>query len=320
MKFLTFILLLVSNLAVAQTFQVLHADKGEPIPGATIQFSQSKGTFTDIDGYFHIKKLKNIDSVQISSVGFYSKSVSKSELLSNTVIFLKEDVSQLDEILLKKTTSKILKHKIPLKIKNYAPRSIHRSSSFNSIEVTFIPYPEELKTKGPVKIKSIVVHTMHYGWPDPEKEGRFYPFKVNLYKSSTQKKHPKLKDSLLTGIRARRLKGQPNPVIIPIDDKELMLPKEGIYVSFEALDASEYPTHAPIPVPRILAKRGGLWEHPTIGSPMLKVILVNPKKATSYSYSLNKKGHAIILEDGSTKYYWEKQKDFIYNITIEIEY
>jgi len=96
--------LLASTFAFSQSYTatVVSAQTGEPIPFATVQFSQNSGTITNENGIFSIdmsrvEKLQ--DSIRISSMGFKNVSVYPTKA-TDTIITLKEQLNELDNVFL----------------------------------------------------------------------------------------------------------------------------------------------------------------------------------------------------------------------------
>lgn len=307
MKLLLFFL--IGNLSFCQNFKVLDKKTNKGIPYANIDFYNKNGTTSNEIGKFEINDLKGIDSIKISSLGYYTKTISVDNLKKLAVIFLEENVSNLDDVFLKNKTFKILEHQKPLvDIKLKA-----RDFSYEEIVVTYIPFPGFINQDEKVKIKSIIVNTTGL----LSKKRRYYPFKVNLYSSNKKYHPPKLKDSLLLGKITSRKKDESNKVKIDISNSEIFLDKKGIYVSFETLEKKDYPQDTLYKAAKAL--KSIEKENYNQYAAAVRTIPINPKTTKVYSFSLDKK-RKILFKDDSIENYWKMEKDFIYDLTIEIEY
>lgn len=319
MKKHTLFLLLFSIVTTlfSQNFQILSLKTKKPISYSSIEYSNGSGKFSDENGFFVINDNKEIDFVIVSSLGFYPKKITISELKKSKFIFLEENISRLDEIVINQMISKTLKHYRPPHIINTNfYKSAHRLLAYDALGVTFIPYPKDIDTNMTVKIKNIVVSTTYYGSGEKARSRKYWPFKVNLYKSNQKNTAPRLKDSLLTGIISHREEGSSNPVKIPVDNYNLELTKDGVFVSFEVLPKSFYKEQVKDHVPRKLAKKGFVA---TSLGPVVRTIKLGSKKHDSHSYTLDKRD--VFQDDsGESREYWEKEREFIYDITLEIEY
>jgi len=271
MKKHTLFLLLFSIVTTlfSQNFQILSLKTKKPISYSSIEYSNGSGKFSDENGFFVINDNKEIDFVIVSSLGFYPKKITISELKKSKFIFLEENISRLDEIVINQMISKTLKHYRPPHIINTNfYKSAHRLLAYDALGVTFIPYPKDIDTNMTVKIKNIVVSTTYYGSGEKARSRKYWPFKVNLYKS------------------------------------------------FEVLPKSFYKEQVKDHVPRKLAKKGFVA---TSLGPVVRTIKLGSKKHDSHSYTLDKRD--VFQDDsGESREYWEKEREFIYDITLEIEY
>ena len=118
-----FLSLLVSCLlmgaAVAQNSTVtgrVTDEKGEPIPGASVQIKGSKtgGTAANADGTFTLK-VANGASLIVSAAGFESKTVAAS---ANVVIKLAVSINSLNEVVVTGTGSAVSKRKLAISVQS----------------------------------------------------------------------------------------------------------------------------------------------------------------------------------------------------------
>lgn len=282
-----------------QEFKIIDKNSNEPIPNATVSFLNGKGTYTDINGIFSLNKFAK-DSLEITAIGYKTKKIA---IPLSSVIYLDSEITELEEVKIKNLKTKILKHKSGFNNINIVVRDF----TYNEFVCTYIPFPVELDSTDTIKIKNIVVNTTGLR----SKKRRYYPFKVNLFSSNNEYKHPKLEDSLLTGIITSRKKGQSNIVKIDISDYDLTLSKKGIFISFETLSKSEYPQKNLYKFHKIFMDKKNPY---TDYAAAVKTLKINPDK-NIYSYQLIK--YKSI--EGDSKY-WKKEKDRIYDLTLEIEY
>ena len=315
MKYIIFVFFFFYNFSFGQEYRVINKSTQASISEANIDFLNGSGTFTDEKGVFKIPLIIQIDSIRISSVGFKTKKISLKNLKSYLTVLLEEDISTLEEVVLKSTTVELLKHEKPFSTHRLLNSRIIEFRS-GEIGVTYIPFPENIEKGKEVIIKKIVVNTES----STSKERGYYPFKVNLYSADRLYFPPKLKDSLLTGIITSRKKGESKQVVIDIEDFDLRLSEDGVFVSFETLPDKYYPNGTGIDpaykTPKRLIKKG--YVYAGYGA-VLRSIGVNPKKTKTYSFSLNKNRKLMFIDD-NIENYWQMKKDYIYDLTIEIEY
>lgn len=106
MKFYTLVLfsglILFTNVLSAQTIitgQVLNKESSEPIGYVNIGIvKQQVGTVSNVDGVFSLKSENEQDSVLFSAIGFYSESVSISDILEKGEVFLTSRIYESEEI------------------------------------------------------------------------------------------------------------------------------------------------------------------------------------------------------------------------------
>lgn len=315
MKKIIFIFIFFYNFSFGQEFKVLNKKTQTPIPEVNVDFLDGNGTFTDEKGVFIIPLKTQIDSIRISSVGFKTKKISLKDLKNHLTVLLEEDISTLEEVLITSTTVELLEHEKPFSTHRLLNSRIVEFRS-GEIGVTYIPFPDNIEKGKVVIIKKIVVNTDSH----TSKERGYYPFKVNLYSADSLYFPPKLKDSLMTGIITSRKKGEPKQVVIDIEDYDLRLGEDGIFVSFETLPDKYYPNGTGIDpahkTPKRLDKKG--YVYAGYGA-QIRSIGVNPQKTKVYSYSLDKNIKLMFVDD-NIEDYWQMKKDFIYDLTIEIEY
>lgn len=297
------LLLFAGGILNAQEFYILNEVDKSSVPNAHIDYLNGAGTTSDSKGKFILKG--TIDSIKITSLGFKPLTIKLSNIYPQNKILLQENAITLDEVSMFNKKVKLLKHKKPFK-----PKFKFRDFTDNERVITFIPFPE-IKNNS-ILIKNIVVNTTGF----LDKERRYYPFKVNLYKVSTKYKPPLLKDSLLTGILTSRKTGEPSLIRINMEEQEILLPSEGIYASFETLDESYYPKDSVY----LYTKRFGwqYWQKYT--APVVKTIQKNIKKTISYSYRMVRRRYNELNGEEINEDYWQLEKDFIYDITLEVEY
>ena len=281
-----------------QEFIVLDKKTNEPIPNVSISFLNGKGTYTDINGIFEINKYAK-DSLELTSIGYASKKIA---IPSISKIYLVSETTELEEVEIKSLRRKILKHKSGVKNINIVVRDF----TYNEFVCTYIPFPIELDSVKTIKIKSIIINTTGLR----SKKRRYYPFKVNLFSTNNHYNHPDLKDSLITGIKTSRKKGNSHFVNIDISDHHVTLPKNGVYVSFETLSKSEYPQENLYKALKIF--RNKKVEGYTDYGAAVKTLKINPENKIFSNRLIRKKSNNYT--------FWKKEKDFIYDLTIEVEY
>ncbi|MGR7813984.1 carboxypeptidase-like regulatory domain-containing protein [Lacinutrix undariae] len=316
MKEIILVSLFICKMAYCQNFRVIDVVTKQPVVYANIDFLNSKGTFTNTKGEFNIALVDVIDSIKISSVGYVTKYMTYNDLLNDSVIGLEQDITNLNEVVIQNKKVKILKHKKPLRLLNLGPIKVdHEEFTSGELGVTYIPFPVDITDTTDVYIKQIIVNTTGY----TSEERKYYPFKVNLYAFNKAYHPPKIEDSLMMGIIASRKKGETSKVVINIDDK-IKLSKKGVFVSFETLPDKYYPNNTGIDTsyktPKRLKKRNLVY----IGyGAVAKTIDINPKKTKVYSFSLNK-NIKLMFDDDDINDYWKMKENFIYDLTIKVEY
>ena len=306
-SFLTLIKVLTYTLIVgklsAQEFYVLNSSNKTPIAYANADFLNGRGTNSDLNGKFVIETRP--DSIKITSMGFKTLLLSFNDLLLKKNIFLDENPVKLSEVSLTNRKNKILKHKGKPGLGIF-----YRDFTYDEKVITYIPYPD-IKSDN-VTINKIIVNSTGFN----SKKRKNLPFKVNLYKTRPKSRPPFLNDSILTGIVTRRKKGYTGKVKINVEKYNIQLPVNGIFVSFETLGKSYYPNDS---IYRYTKKLGWGYWHPysAIG---VKTIKSKKGKSKSYSYTLKRKSYLEIDVREIDEAYWTLEKDFIYDITIEISY
>ncbi|MCH7410524.1 TonB-dependent receptor [Belliella sp. DSM 111904] len=86
------------NQSIAIEGVIKEAKTGEPVPGATvIEKGTNNGTVTDVDGNFKINVNSSTAILTVSFIGFSQQEVSLNNK-SYIEVFLNEDISQLDEV------------------------------------------------------------------------------------------------------------------------------------------------------------------------------------------------------------------------------
>jgi len=300
-------LYLYCSISSAQEFTILNKSSNKPVPFAQIKFDNGSGIMADNNGKFKIKS-NTVDSIVITSLGYKAKKISLKGLKKEELIFfLDESAVLLNEAVVKKRKTKTLKHPKPFKIKIKV-----RDFTYNEVVITHIPYPKELSDN--ITIKNIVVNSTGL----LSKKRRYYPFKVNLYTSKKKGFPPNRKDSLLAGIITSRERGKGNFVKINIEDYNITLPPEGIYVSFETLSSKYYPKDT-------LYKTLKRVENIEIDNynnyaAAVQTIKIDIKKSRSYSFSLKRKSYKELNGELINEEYWQMEKDFLYDLTLEIKY
>ena len=95
-----FLLLFIANIAMAQDRTLtgkVTGDDGQPIPGATVRLKGATGAVqTDPNGTFRINAAASATAVEVSSLGFTTKTVSISGNTINVVLL--EDSKALSEV------------------------------------------------------------------------------------------------------------------------------------------------------------------------------------------------------------------------------
>lgn len=294
-------LFFVGSFAFAQKqFIVIDNYTKEPIPNVSVSFLNGKGTTTNNDGIFKINRFTK-DSLEITAIGYTSKRIA---IPLDNKIYLASETTSLDGVVVRNLRKRVLKHRLGLKNINIVVRDF----SYDEFVCTYIPFPIDLDSVNYVKVKSIIVNTTGLR----SKKRKFYPFKVNLFLTNNYYSHPELKDSLLTGIKTSRKKGHSHYVKIDISDKKIMLPRTGIYVSFETLSKSEYPNENLYKAYKVFRSKNELV-YAAYGA-AVKTLKISPE-SKSYSHRLIKQKSI----DGDFAYL-KKEKDIIYDLSLEIEY
>ena len=81
---------------------VLDKTTNKTIENVTIDFGNSKGTFTDNSGEFTLPKQFKIDTIKITAIGYQKQIVSlKNSTDLPITIYLEKEVSNLEEVFLK---------------------------------------------------------------------------------------------------------------------------------------------------------------------------------------------------------------------------
>ena len=99
-----FLLVLISTNCFAQNFSARLIDEKttEPIPFATIQYAKNKGVITNEEGIFSFDittKIKDQDSIHISSMGYETRTFALSQKL-DTLIVLAPKIFELNSVFL----------------------------------------------------------------------------------------------------------------------------------------------------------------------------------------------------------------------------
>ncbi len=305
MRFTIYLFLFFLTTVKGQEYVVLNEINRMPLPFVHIDFLNGTGTTSDSNGKFTFFGPKI--NVTITSVGFKPLTIDLKNIDSTNIIFLQENTIELDEVSLFNKKTKLLKHKSPIKI-----GSSVRDFTYDETVVTFIPYPKIDSDN--VIIKNIVINTtgLH------SKKRRYYPFKVNLYKVNKKYYPPKLEDSLFLGRVTSRKKGKPNLVKINIQEQNVSFPKEGIYVSFETLDERHYPKDTLYKIQKKI--QGISATNYNRYASAVKTINTKSLETNSYSYSLIRRYFNNLSGEKIKEEKWKFEKDFIYDITLEIKY
>jgi hypothetical protein len=96
-------LMLFTLMAYGQTYvqgRILDADNNEPLPFATIIFSETtSGTISNAQGIFQLQlTAQHSDTLLVSFIGYESKKVLLQEIIAHPVIYLKPTMVELDEL------------------------------------------------------------------------------------------------------------------------------------------------------------------------------------------------------------------------------
>lgn len=287
---------------------VLDKTTNKTIENVTIDFGNSKGTFTDNSGEFTLPKQFKIDTIKITAIGYQKQIVSlKNSTDLPITIYLEKEVSNLEEVFLINKSTKTLKHKKGINSLNIVVKDF----TYEQIAITYIPFPEELIGKQ-VAIKSIVVNTRGLR----SKKRRYYPFKVNLYNKNNTTKYPNLNDSLFKGMVTSRKKGQSHIAKVNTEEHNIKFNKEGIFVAFETIKEDKYPKEKHYKVAKFITNNNTYQKY----AAAVKTINRNKKNAQSYSYSAERYKGFIKDTTKRKKYFLKREKKIIYDLTIEIEY
>ncbi len=308
MKKIIYIIFFSCGITLGQEFQILIKDKTVPVPFAHIDFFNGKGTFSDDFGKFNLKA-NSIDSIKISAIGFKTRHIKTSHLKDKSIIFIEEALTNLEEIVIKKQRSRILKHKKNLDFH-------HRDFTYDELVVTYIPFPNDILEDTPVEIKNIIVNITAVG----SKKRSYYPFKVNLFAVNNETNYPNITDSLMTGIITSRKKNASKKVKVNVEKEyEIKLPKKGIFVAFQTLAKKYYPRdtlYKGLKKLDLSVRSGDYNDYAAV----VKTFKIDPKTSKAYSYARYTQKFKNFYGDSITRYYWKKEKDFIYDLTVEIKY
>ncbi|WP_274474953.1 carboxypeptidase-like regulatory domain-containing protein [Mangrovimonas aestuarii] len=302
----------ISAISMAQQLKVLNEKTKEPIPFATIDFMDGTGVNADEKGVFDLPS-RTIDSLKISCIGYKNKTISFKDLRLDSPVFMEQDITALDEVLIRKKLVRVLAHKNGSQLKSMLSNTfVPKDFTYNEVCLTYIPFPEGVSLEKEILIKKILVNTTGLG----SKKRRYYPFRVNLYEVSKQYNPPRLKDSLMKGIVSRRKEGRPSLVIIDIANENLKLNKKGIYVSFETLSEEFYPNDTLYKFSKRM-KSIEVDNYNRYGA-AVKNIPISMDTTSVFSFTLKQS----ISDKASVNIdeHWKMEKEFIYDLTIEIEY
>ncbi len=228
-KLCFFLLLFLAQIFYSQTYTVFDSEQESPISYATISFGDGKGTFADADGAFRFSKkwYPDIDSLYISAVGYKELALSTNSLPKR--ISLKQDVSELKEVVI------IAEKKRRYKTKKLAPE-LHKDYFrcwLPTVESEVAVYfPKE--SDKPTKIASVYLPVKME--PSNTNSGRLQTFstlfKMQFY--SNDRGFPGKRLGYDDVIFIVSNKDKPN-FELNVSEYKVFIPKEGVFVSIQVL-------------------------------------------------------------------------------------
>lgn len=228
---------LASSLLAFFVFQtnsciVVNKQTKENIPYSTIKFlGNNEGLYANENGLFYLTNIK-ADSLEISSIGYHSLKIKKSEL--KDTIFLNPKIEFLPEISLdfRKTTKKIIGliekrktlswHVTP---KTEIATLIRYKTEFKNAYLDKIHIPIGKKTIKKEKENFIDVFPVFKS-----------VFRVNIYSNYENKPDVRLLDSEIT-INCDQDTNE--TIFIDLSNKKIKFPKEGLFIAIEMIGKIE---------------------------------------------------------------------------------
>ncbi len=126
MKYLLYIIALITTLSSAQQVTVLEVGTETPIAGVSIfNFKKTTSAFTDLDGKAALNNFSNSETLYFQNLLYKKLSIKKSDLQSeNFTVYLEPEVEGLNEVLISASRFKQNKRDIPQKILNINAKTI----------------------------------------------------------------------------------------------------------------------------------------------------------------------------------------------------
>jgi hypothetical protein len=223
MKFFFIILYLLANISYSQNkFEVIDKDTKTSIEYATILFYNSNkfidGTYSESNGSFILPT--GIDKISISCIGYESKIIENVINTDKKIIELEKKAYVLDEIIVSNIVSKI--------------GSINKKKS-NDIGVSkgleIGSYIENNLSKE-CKIKNIKFKI--------NKIEEDINYRIHLYNSNNDNYLPSdelIKNNIILTLK----KGSKGMIVINLEDENIILPKNGFFITIECLSGKTSP-------------------------------------------------------------------------------
>lgn len=167
---ISFLSLLAVQKAVAQETvvngRVTDAETGDPLPFVNVLFQGTYiGTTSDFDGYFSLSTVENVDSLEVSYIGYHKrvKAVTKGEV--QTINFqLATDVVSLSEVVIvagENPAYPIIRSAVKNKKKNDKKSlEAYEFESYNKLEVDVNQIPDRLRKKKAMQQVSMVLDSI----------------------------------------------------------------------------------------------------------------------------------------------------------------
>ncbi len=217
-SFIVVLLFFKASLSFSQMIQVYDKENKKPISYVTVVFTnQDKivgGDYCDENGFMKIDDKIVFDKIELSCIGYESKSIEK-RALKNDTIFLKNKAINLDEVVISKNNLATLGY---TDLKKYQYGGIGKGLE----TVVFI----ENNTKKPLYINSFLFKI--------RKLKKKTAIRIHFYKKRTDKFEPG--EEMLTEDIVEYLDENTQGLVeIKIAKDGLELPIEGCFVGIEAL-------------------------------------------------------------------------------------
>ncbi len=209
----------------AQPIEILDSSNQKPIPYANIIYMNngeiSGGTYSNKNGIAHLSLNEEMDSVEISCLGYFSKKLSVENLGSK--IYLEEKEEVLGEVVVLPHSDEETKYVGIQKEKNSV--SLSATKGYQMVVLIDNPIQEEKQ------VKSFTFHLKK------RRKNKSFKVKLIFFKNNDGKPSTKINKELVIGMKSLAAKENE----INLDSLQLTLPKEGLFVGLEWLGCMDVP-------------------------------------------------------------------------------